>query len=274
MNKPSGLVHDPALRQQRIALKTRLLLRFLRDECWTTTEVAAGVMGVGYAAGYRTLQALERDHYLKSEDLVLYSHIRHAYPLSEESPSHGRRYVGRKIMLWGITPHGLAHAWDLDEAMQERPVFELGKTNPAYVEHVASIQRLRLKAEAAGWQHWIPSRLLQGQKLAKVPDAESLDPTGAKVALEYEREIKTVKRYQAIVGAYLVALKAGRWQRVDYVCPTRDLAARLKRVLYALTEITHKGQKASITPEHLEHRVVFYGAEEWPMVLSSSDRQE
>ncbi len=58
MEKPSGLVHDPALRQVRTAMKHRRLLRFLRDECWTTTDVAAGVMGVGYAAAYRTLHGV------------------------------------------------------------------------------------------------------------------------------------------------------------------------------------------------------------------------
>jgi hypothetical protein len=264
MEKPSGLVHDPHVRQIRTATKHRRLLRFLRDECWTNTEIAAGVMGVGHAAAYRTLHAMQRDRYLKSEDLILYSHISNVSPVSLDLPAPTRRYVARKVMLWGITPHGLAYAWDLDEDMQDRPSFELGKTHPAYVEHYVSIQRLRLAAEAAGWQTWTPGRLLMGQKLAKVPDGEATDSNGARVAVEYEREIKTPKRYQTILGAYLVALKAGRWQRVDYVCPSRDLAARLQRIFYAIREVIYKGQKAAITQEHLTNRVTFSGLDDWP----------
>jgi hypothetical protein len=226
-------------------------------------------MGVQYPAAHRTLNQMQRDRYLKSEDLILYSRTSstngNGGDPDDEPPS--RRFVGRKTVLWGITPHGLAFAWDLEEALQVRAAFEVGKLNPSYVEHHIGVQRLRLQAERAGWQRWQPGRLLLGRKLAKVPDSEAIDINGIRVAVEFEREIKTAKRYAAIVGAYLVALKAERWQRVDYICPTVDMAARLKRAIYGLKEITYQGHKAKLIHEqHLENRITFSGVEEWPLI--------
>lgn len=266
MANPSKLIADPRERTARAKEKTRLILRFLRDECWTTTEIAARVMGVKYPAAHRTLNQMQRDRFLKSEELILYSRTNGNGGDPDGEPTR-RRFVGRKIVLWGITPHGLAFAWDLEEEWQIRAAFELGKLNPSYVEHHIGVQRLRLQAQAAGWELWTPGRLLLGRKLAKVPDSEATDPSGTRVAVEFEREIKTAKRYAGIVGAYLVALKAERWQRVDYVCPTVDMAARLKRAIYGLKEITYQGRKAKLIHEqHLDNRITFSGVEQWPLI--------
>jgi hypothetical protein len=276
MANAAKLIADPKTRAARAQEKVRLVLRFLRDECWTTAEIAAQVLGVQYPAAHRTLHQMQRDHYLKSEELVLYS--RDWKPSPEHAPAQAttegaavKRLTGRKVVIWGITAHGLAYAWDLAEDVVERPAFEVGRTSPTYIAHYVGIQRLRVVAERAGWQSWCVGKFLMNTGLDKVPDGEAIDPTGARVAVEFEREIKTAKRYQAIVGAYLVALRAGRWNRVDYVCPTADMAARLQRVIYGLHDITHKGQRTAINRErHLDNRITFTGVEDWPRVRAES----
>jgi hypothetical protein len=271
MGNPTKLMQDPRQRATRTSEKTRLILRFLRDECWTTTDMAARVLGVQYPAAHRTLQHMQRDHYLKSEDLVLYSRAweQPTKPNGQGNgagAAEGKRLTGRRVILWGITAHGLAYAWDLDEEPHERNAFELGRTHPAYVAHHIGVQRLRVTAEACGWRDWRVGKLLMGTGLDKVPDAEAWDPQGEHVAIEFEREIKTAKRYAAIVGAYLVALGAPkRWKRVEYVCPTSDMAARLQRVIYSLQHITYKGDKTRISERHLHGRITFAGMDQWPV---------
>lgn len=260
MGNPTKLIRDYHQRAARAQEKARLILNFLRDECWTTTEITARLLNIDPVAALRTLHQMQREHYLKSEDMVLYIRNRGS-----------GRYIARKTILWGISPHGLAHAFDLNEEMIERPTFELGRTHPAYVEHHIGVQRLRLAAETCGWRQWCPGKLLMNTGLDKVPDAEAIDPNGARVAIEFEREIKTLKRYTTILATYLVALGNKRWQRVEYVCPTADLAARLKRVMYSIKEALYtgkqtpySGQRMKVTERLLDNRITFSGMDAWP----------
>jgi hypothetical protein len=69
------------------------------------------------------------------------------------------------------------------------------------VPHQIATQKTRIKAEQLGWQNWKPARSLMRIGLPKVPDGEALSPDSQCVAIEVEREIKTDRRYEAVVGA-------------------------------------------------------------------------
>lgn len=247
------LVADPAQRKARASEKRAMVLRFLRDEIWTVTEVVASLLGLGYPAAHAVLKAMARDGLINSEAL----HI------------PARRGVSR-VVLHGITAQGLAYAWDLDETPLPRNPWEPSKTNALFVPHQIAIQLARIKAEMAGWQNWKPARSLMGIGLPKLPDAEAIDLDGMKVAVELEREIKTDKRYEAIIGAYVSVIKKDeRWDRVDYLCPDADFAQRLARIFGRLKQLRLEYRNGNpckvgqLQPAHLE-RFRFYAVKDWP----------
>lgn len=262
-NAPSGpapakdrcntLLADPAERMARAQEKRRAVLRFLRDEIWTATDVVANLLGVTYPAAHALMKAMARDGLTQSADTFVQS-------------SRG----ARKVVLHGITAQGLAYAWDLGEVAETRTPWEPSKTNALFVPHNLETQLARVRAERLGWTNWKPARALMGLGLPKLPDGEVRDPDGVSVAVEVEREVKTDKRYEAVLGAYVAQIKAdGRWARVDYLCPDADFAARLARVFARLKQLRLEGvsggaaKVGELQQAHLD-RLRFYAAEEWP----------
>ncbi len=247
------LISDPAVRIARAAEKRTEVLRFLRDEIWTVTEVVARLLEVGYPAAHALLKGMQRD------GLVISS------PMFIASPRGAKR-----VVLHGITAQGLAFAWPADEVAEPRRPWEPSKTNALFLPHQIEVQLARLRAEQAGWTDWLPARQLMGLGLPKLPDGEAKSPERISVAVEVEREIKTDRRYEAVLGAYVVQMKAdGRWNRVDYLCPNADFAKRLARVFGNLKQLRLEGKDGQATKVgeirqgHLD-RFRFYDWDVWP----------
>ena len=79
-------------RQARNAEKTRLVLRWLRDELCSTAETVARLLGIGAVQPvYRFLDSLVAKGLL----------ARAKYPVD-----------GRQVSVWGLTPHGVAFSFD------------------------------------------------------------------------------------------------------------------------------------------------------------------
>ena len=97
-SKTSHLIADPAQRQIRAEKKRRQILRFLRDEIWTNTDVAAELLGIGYAGAHSVLKSMQKLGLTTSSECFI--------PGPRGSV---------KTVLHGITSQGLAYAWDLDE---------------------------------------------------------------------------------------------------------------------------------------------------------------
>ncbi|MDP1539500.1 MAG: MobC family replication-relaxation protein [Moraxellaceae bacterium] len=203
----------------------RMVLSFLRDEVWSSSQVLTVLLGGSPALTSKTMSQLERRGYVLRHQLE---------PLRQ--------------LLWGITPHGLAHAWD-DEQMQFRAYFEPSKLSALAVPHHLDIQYVRLKAQSAGWSNWTPEALLP-RGLAKRPDATVLDPAGRKIAVEIERRVKTVKRYEAIFSVYLQAIKRGEYDQVHYIVSDNKLAARLQRVFGLIKSVPVLGERIQLTEKH------------------------
>lgn len=105
--------------------------------------------------------------------------------------------------------------------------------------------------------------------LPKLPDGEATNPDGQRVAIEVEREIKTDRRYEAVIGAYIAQIKADRrWDRVAYLCPDRDFAARLARIFGRLRQLRLElpGLPAKIGKQEQAHLEKFriYAQKDWP----------
>lgn len=223
------LISDPAERATITAAKRRAILRFLRDETWSISEVLAQVAGIASRqAIHSTLKAMERDELIKSHSL----------------PIAGRR----ALTVWGVTPHGLAFSWDSDESMEDRPRFEPSRITLSRVPHQLDLQRARLAAEQAGWQDWQRGERL-GMHPPLRPDALVTTPKGARVAIEVERTIKTRQRYQQILAGHLEAMRAEHWLAVIYITPV-GMADRLRRTMDGVEYILINSERRELNDTH------------------------
>jgi hypothetical protein len=225
-------------RQARAHAKREVVLRFLASgEVYTSVMVAAKLMAVSTSAAERTLAALVRDGAIKFE-----SHI----------------VAARKANIYGITPHGLAMMDQFD-----RPYFQLGRTNSAYITHHLETQHARLAAEAAGWTDWAPGKLLHNQGFKKIPDALVTSPKGERVAIEIERHIKTPKRYEEIISAHLQSISKKLWREVYYLTPD-GLAIRVAKAFAHVKSVPVNGDRIPLEQSHRD-RFQFYELKDWPV---------
>jgi hypothetical protein len=241
----TGLL-PPEGRNARVQEKRRKVLRWLRDEIWSTPEVLGKIMGLTARQGvYQTLAKMERDGYLASADITIFK-------------KSTQRIVG-------ITAHGLACAFDADEPFEKRPTFEPSKVKLSTLQHETDIQLLRVQAERAGWKNWTPgARLGASQAGSNRPDAIVVDPQMQVVAVEVERTIKTTKRYESILSQYLQAVAKGQYGRIVWVCPTEDLAARLRRIVLSISAVPINGKRIALEPRHYA-LLAFLDYAQWPV---------
>jgi len=237
---------SPTARNARRTERQRQVLRFLREEIWSSTELLGQVMGIGTPQGvHKALLALEKDGLLSRMPVTIC----------------GRR----ALSVWGITPHGQALAFDVEAG--ELPIsayFEPSRVALVTMDHHLDTQRLRLQAERARWLDWVPgARLGRSTPKSKRPDAIAKNPSGLTVALEIERTIKTNKRYEAILSHYLQSVKHGDYSYVQYLSPTKDFSVRLSYVIRNIKAVPVRGARVSLKDEH--YRVFRFNAySEWP----------
>jgi hypothetical protein len=229
-------------RAERMKQKRRAILRFLRQEIWTDHKNLGQLLGVKPAATYRTIAALEKAHIVRVERVPI---------------------VGGHISLIGITNHGQGMAVDPGEAVFEK-VFVPGRVSVTYLRHALDIQLLRVKAERAGWSHWVNAdRVEKWPKGQARPDAFVTDCSGTRIALEVERTIKSRKRYNQILNVWLQAIRRGDVQRVVWVSPTEPIRDRLRQIIQAITHVEVTGQKILIPRDRFQN-VDFLTYGEWP----------
>ncbi len=223
----------PAQRQARRAFKRGRVLRYLRQEVWSTQELLQRVMGLrSRQAAHATLCQMERESLVRRHLI--------ATPL-------------RRLTLWGITAHGQAFAFDPQTERPLEAVFEPAKLGLQNLEHALMVQEVRLRLEGKGWHDWINGdRLPALDNGDKRPDALVIDSDGRRVAIEVERTMKTLKRYRVVLLACLKAIRSGKYDRVMWVCPSQEMAERLKAVILSIEWVPLDGKKLPIEP-HRHH---------------------
>ena len=239
------LINSYQQRCVRTQTKREMILRFLRDETWSNLTNLAGVLGLSDPATFKTICQMERDGFL----------LRY-------------KVTALRLSLWGITPQGLAFAWTENEIMQSRPYFESSKLSVMTIAHYLDIQRARLIAEAAGWTSWIPGNRLP-KDIKKRPDAIAINPEGQMIAIELERSIKTLKRYEAIFAIYLQMIKRDKYAKVHYVCPHANFAPRLVRMFELIKSVPVAGERVPITEKH-RARFEVHALNDWPPKSTSN----
>lgn len=88
---------SPETRYQRNLEKREIVLRFLRDETYSSANIIGDLLGFkSVQAAHQTLNKMARDGFLRKTSVS---------------------FLGKSIVLFGITEHGLAYAWKLEEEL-------------------------------------------------------------------------------------------------------------------------------------------------------------
>ena len=221
----------PQARAARVAEKQALVLRFLREEIWSTPQNLGALLGVKASATYRTLGDLSRQRLVRTARVPV---------------------LGGYASAWGITTHGQAMAAAEIEAIKEK-VFEPGRVSARYFQHIVDIQWLRIVAERQGWTQWVNAdRIDKWAKDTPRPDAFAISPAGLRVAIECERTIKTPSRYLEILSNWLQSIRRNEVNQVIWVCPDERVRNRLRSIETGITHLEIAGQKVLIPRDRFE----------------------
>ena len=247
MGAHMNLLAAPADRRARSAQKVGAVLRFLRQEIWSSQDILGGVMGVeSRTAAHKNLARMEDEGLLRRHKV--------------------EGLGGGAITLWGITSHGQALAFDPATEAPVASYFEPNRVAEITIRHALDLQRLRMQGERAGWRDWTNGdRLPELLKGGKRPDAMATSPAGLKTAIEIERTIKTSKRYEQILASYLMALKSEQVHQVVWLSPTDDLALRLRAIVLGIRSVTIQKQRFAVDPQKHHGRLSFHGYRQWPV---------
>lgn len=237
------IIKNHAQRFARAAEKRRLLLRFLREELYTTPKVAGTVMGVGERAARQTLAPMEAAGLIKRWPIQLFEGL-------------------QSITIVGITTLGQAHAFDpATEKVIDR-AFDPSRFSVLFLQHTLDIQRLRIEATGSGLvKQWVNGdRLAAAKQGEKKPDAVCLTAGGLRIAIEAERSIKAPKRYAAIVEGHLTAMRQGKWARVVWTFPDANTMERVKAMVLGVNRVRIAGIDTLIDPakHHANFRFCLY----------------
>lgn len=213
--------HSYAERMAAQAAKRRRLLAWLRNEIWTTPDIAGDVMGLRDSCAIRdTLAAMARDGLVSLDSI--------------EIPLGSLRVVG-------ITMDGQSAAATADRALLTK-TYERGRIGLTVIEHTLDLQRLKLACLRAGWKNWVRPDTQKWGKNHR-PDALAVTPGGVQVAIECERTLKTLKRYKAVAANHFESLKKKAFIHVVYTCPQPQKAHNVERLLRSLPPLVVSGEK-------------------------------
>ena len=236
-------------RTARVEEKRHAVLRFLRDEVYTTREIVERLLGVTATPAKNTLAGLARDGLVRCEEVIC--------------PS------GWRPTLWGITAHGQSVAFDIESEQPSARVFEPGRVGLAVLNHTITLQRVRIQAERAGWMDWTAvDRLAKWEVGVGRPDALVTTPAGERWALEVELTMKTTKRYESVLFDRLRQIKTGAYQRCVWLAQDADRARRLELIVKGIQQFTreHAGQRQliNIDPDVHHPRLTFCAIDQFP----------
>lgn len=216
------LIHNVAERNEAANRRMEALLSFLKEETFSdflTLKKVVGYKGRHNHAMYNLLN--------KAVALGFLS--KHEYPV----------LTGKKA-LWGITMPGLARVVNADDPVFPA-YFEPGKLRHRTLEHRLLNQRVRLALEEKGGTGWFNGD--RGAFIARYPgvrhrpDGIITLSSGAIIAVETERSLKTRARYITIINSHLAASDAGCWHYAMYVMPDDKTRVSLGRLFDSIRTV-------------------------------------
>lgn len=209
------LIHNVAERNEADNRRMEALLNFLKEETFSDFPTLKKVVG-----------------YKGRHNHAMYNLLNKAMTLGFLSKHEYSVLTGKKA-LWGITMSGLAKVVNADDPVFPA-YFEPGKLRHWTLEHRLLNQRVRLALEEKGGTGWLNGDrgafMVRHPGVRHRPDGVITLSSGAIVAVETERSLKTRARYISIINSHLAASDAGRWHYAMYVMPddkTKESLVRL-----------------------------------------------
>jgi hypothetical protein len=212
----------------------------MRDEIWTSAAVASNIFECSLSAAYKKLNQIERKGLISS------------YKIPELN-----------LKIWGISQLGQFEAWD-DKPVQKRPSFQPSKINFMFVRHHLDLQIAMLNAHKRGCIKWVNGKYLS-KNITQRPDAISTWENDIRWAVEYERTVKTRKRYEVIFSNYLQSIKAGDYTFVHYICPDDLFVARLQKLFASIESVPVGGQRVMLNEKH-RSKFIVSSLQNWPPI--------
>lgn len=198
------------------------LLRFLLEENYTSLENIGLMLNVPKQTALRLTKHLCQKEYLLKVSVDI--------------------GLARSISVFQPTNTGILFGLNNDEDIPE--LRDINRINPATIYHDLKLQQIRFKLEAEGYHSfmsaWHISRLLKrrNEKVPKIPDYTCINPDGNMVAIEYERTIKSQKRYKEVIEQYMQIKERGVIKQVIYF--TEDGFAEKVKQLFSNIELTYQ----------------------------------
>lgn len=231
------LIHNATERNIAAKRRMRALLYFLKEETFSdfrTLKKVVGYKGKHNHAMYKLLNKAVAMGFLN----------KHEYPV----------LTGKKS-LWGITMQGLAMVVSANDKVFPA-YFEPGKLKHWTLEHRLLNQRVRIALEEKGGTGWLNGD--RGEFMARYPrirhrpDGIIILSSGAIVAVETERSIKTRARYISIINSHLAASDAGRWHYAMYVMPDGKTKESLVRLFGSIRTVMRNSVPVPFDAKHRE----------------------
>lgn len=250
MNK-QHLIADPATRNSRREQNRKKVLRFLKDEIYTSRDVIEKLLCMKAGGAKNVLSGLAADGLIKHAQI--------------EVPG------GHKPHIWGITQDGQGMAFDPDSESLNDKYFTPERVGIAVLRHTICLQMARIDAEMAGWSGWINGdRAAKWEKNQGRPDAILFDSQGQQVALEMELTFKTKRRYESVILDRLRQIKSGIFNRVVWCAETPEKAVRLRAIIHSIETFTREveGRKIEITVTDAHRQLLQFSCiNKWPQTI-------
>ncbi|HDS7195942.1 TPA: molybdopterin-guanine dinucleotide biosynthesis protein MobC [Klebsiella michiganensis] len=231
------LVHNVAERNEAAKRRMQALLYFLKEETFSdlrTLKKVVGYKGKHNHAMYKLL----------NKAVAMGLLIKHEYPV----------LTGKKS-LWGLSMQGLAMVVSADDKVFPS-YFEPGKLKHWTLEHRLLNQRVRIALEEKGGTGWLNGDRREFMSrypgFRHRPDGIITLSSGAIVAVETERTMKTRARYISIINSHLAASDAGRWHYAMYVMPDDKTKESLVRLFGSIRTVMRNSVPVPFDAKHRE----------------------
>jgi hypothetical protein len=217
-----------------ISSQQKKILEFLREETFTNAAVIQTLLQQSsIQAAHQILKRMTRERLVSAAIFSM--------------PSN------KSLKIYGITECGHDYAWQPEEHKTNNTVFNHNKFSTFMLQHELDMQMIHINAERNGWTQWRNTRHVgKRTKNTKYPDALAESPGGECFCFEIEREIKNSSTMRTVLASHLAMRKRGHWQKIVYLCPTTDMAQRLKRKVENLSYLRWEGRQIPITPAHIK----------------------
>jgi hypothetical protein len=231
------LIHHPDERKKRADARMQALLNFLKDETWSDFSTLRKAMGFSPNTHHPVYKVLNRA-------------IQAGYIIR-----HGSRDRRPGIILWGITMQGLSRVVRADDPAFPG-YFEPARLHYRTLEHHLFNQQIRLALEKKGGSQWCHGDrgafAVRFPGVRHRPDGVITLSSGAVIAVEAERTLKTRARYISIISSHLAAIDNGHWHYVMYITPDEQGRGSLMRLFDSIRTVTRHRVPVPFTGQNRE----------------------